>query len=125
MTSAWSITASAAVPRGAFVDFPLGHTTGKPHDPDGQRALVEAGLRCLETVTTPGTIVDLGASWGDDAWRADPMRTKVRNSASGRTGDSRTERHDTPQYQTDDDRLLAEERHGSEIACRACAGFDD
>lgn len=124
MTSAWSITASAAAPRGAFVDFPLGHTTGKPHDPAGQRAIVEAGLRCLETVTTAGTIVDLGVTWGDDAWRADPMRTKVRNGSGG-TGDSRTERHDTPQYQTDDDRRLAEARHGSEVACRACVGFDD
>jgi len=132
MTSAWSITAAVNPPRAAFVDYPLGHTTGLPHDRPGQRALLEAALGAFATIDTPGTIVDLGLDWGDDAWRANPMRGDSRTAprraagggSSGDRGDSRTERYDTPQYQTDEDRALAEARHGAEVACRACVGFD-
>jgi hypothetical protein len=134
MTSAWSITAAARAPRAAFVDHPLGHTTGRAGDPAGQRAIVEAGLRGFETIGEPGTIIDLGCDWGEDGWRADPLRTGDRGSAadgSGRdgsgadgAGDSRTARHETPQYQTPEDRALAEARVGPEAACRACVGFD-
>jgi hypothetical protein len=140
MTSAWSITAAVAPPRAAFVDHPLGHTTGKPGDPAGQRAIVEAGLRCLETISEPATIVDLGVEWGDDGWRADPLRTgdpqpgdagsertddSGATAPSGRGGsDTRTARHDTPQYQSPEDLALARARVGDELACRACVGFD-
>ena len=54
MTSAWSITAAVWPPRAAFVDHPLGHTTGRAGDPAGQRAIVEADavvVRTLMTVT--------------------------------------------------------------------------
>ena len=131
MTSAHSITAAVNPPRAAFVDYPLGHTTGEPHDPAGQRALLEAAFRAFAGITEPGTIVDLGVDWGDDAWRADPMRGDSRTASrtaqrdgSSRRGDSRTERFDTPQYQDDEDRRRAEERLGAEVACRACVGFD-
>ena len=40
MTSAWSITASVNPPRAAFVDYPLGHTTGQPHDRADQLRIV-------------------------------------------------------------------------------------
>ncbi len=131
MTSAWSITAAVNPPRAAFVDYPLGHTTGQPHDPTGQRALLEAAFTAFEEATVAGTIVDLGLHWGDDAWRADPMRGDSRTAPKSKAdrgaprSDSRTERFDTPQYQSDEDRELAELRHGEEIACRACVGFDD
>jgi hypothetical protein len=136
MTSAWSITAAVAPPRAAFVDHPLGHTTGKAGDPAGQRAIVEAGLRGFETITEPGTIVDLGVGWGEDGWRADPLRTAAPNrsgttgtdgaagNGTGGDGDSRTARHATPQYQSLEDLRLAQERLGEDVACRACVGFD-
>jgi hypothetical protein len=108
------------------VDHPLGHTTGKPGDPAGQRAIVEAGLRGFETIIEPGTIIDLGCQWGDDAWRADPLRTSgAGDGGSGDgSGDSRTARHPTPQYQSAEDQQLAEARVGPDVACRACVGFD-
>lgn len=135
MTSAWSITAAVGAPRAAFVDYPLGHTSGKPGDPAGQDAILRAALAAFETIDVPGTIVDLGVDWGDDAWRDRPMATSVQDRPVG-TGprsprgddggaeDARTERHDTPQYQTAEDRALAEARVGAEVACRACVGFD-
>ncbi|MGD9751320.1 MAG: hypothetical protein AB7W59_10020 [Acidimicrobiia bacterium] len=136
MTSAWSITASANPPRAAFVDYPLGHTSGQPHDPADQRRLVRAALDCFATITEPGTIVDLGADWGSQEWRENPLRGASRTASTGGrkeraaedgdgSGDSRTARHPTPQYQTDDDRLAAEARHGVDVACAACVGFDD
>lgn len=126
MTSAWSITDVVHPPRAAFVDYPLGHTTGRAHDPATQRTIVAAALHAFETITEPGTIVDLGLSWGSDDWRADPLRTGPRTAGKGTSGssDARTERHDTPQYQSDADQRLAEARLGVEVACRACVGFD-
>lgn len=133
MTSAWSITEAVRVPRAAFVDYPLGHTVGEPHDPAGQRELLRAALSCFATIERPETIVDLGLEWGDDAWREQPLRGTARTvtpapAAAGRAAaersDSRVERHDTPQYQTEADRTAAEARHGEEVACRACVGFD-
>ena len=123
MTSAWSITSAVWPPRAAFVDHPLGHTTGKAGDPAGQRAIVEAGLRGFETITEAGTIVDLGCDWGEQLWRANPLHTGDQGGNGG-GGDSRTARHETPQYQTPADRVLAEARVGVEAACRACVGFD-
>ena len=131
MTSAWTITAAVNPPRAAFVDYPLGHTTGQAHDPVGQRTLLEAAFTAFEAATVPGAIVDLGLQWGDDAWRADPMRGDSRTATTSQAdrgtarSDSRTERFDTPQDQSEEDRRLAEQRHGEEIACRACVGFDD
>lgn len=117
LTSAWSITRSVWPPRAAFVDLPLGHTSGRPGDRDGQRRLVRNALAAFESITVPGTIVDLGESWGDDAWRADPM-------GGGKGGDSRSERLPSPQYQNDDDARRAAERLGEDVACQACAVFD-
>lgn len=124
MTSAWSITAAVRPPRAAFVDFPLGHTTGKANDPEGQRAIVTAALAAFETVTEAGTIVDLGCAWGDDAWRANPLLAGSGGGSGGGSGDARGERHDTPQYQSDDDRRRAEARVGVDAANRACDSFD-
>ena len=93
----------------------------------GQRRIVEGALRLLETATEPGTIVDLGERWGDDAWRANPLSGGSAGSGTGSGsggGDSRTARHETPQYQTPDDARRAAERLGEEVACVACAVFD-
>ena len=70
MTSALSITRAVAPPRAAFVDFPLGHTTGKPHDRTLQRDLLRDALAAFETIATPGEIVRLPYSWDDDdGWK--------------------------------------------------------
>jgi hypothetical protein len=70
MTSALDITRSVKAPRGVFVNFPLGHQTGKPNEPDLQRRIVTDAMRAFDTITTPGTIVELPYIWdaNDRAW---------------------------------------------------------
>lgn len=130
LSSAWSITAAVWPPRAAFVDYPLGHTSGRPFAADEQRAIVSGALSVLETATEPGWAETLPFSWGDDGWRAAPLQgaslTRDRAAVGARSanGDNRGERHATPQYQTADDARLAAARHGDEVACQACVGFD-
>ena len=68
MTSAWDITESVVPPRSIYFHAPLGHTTGRPGDIQGQTAIVsaalEAGMRA-----SPGEIVRLPNQWtGDVGW---------------------------------------------------------
>jgi hypothetical protein len=99
MTSALDITRSVNPPRAAFLDFPLGHTTGKPHQPQLQRQIMREALEAFASLTTPGSIKMLPLVWSDDeAWKLEAF--------SG--PDDRTERLDTPQYQSEEDRRLAE-----------------
>jgi len=107
MTSAHSITASANPPRAAFTDFPLGHTCGPPDRPVEQRSIMRDALALFETLEQPG-IVELGYAW-PAPWKAAALRPE----------DHRTPRHDTPQYQNQDDRTAAVAAYGVGIACRA------
>ena len=72
MTSALDITRSVNPPRAVFVNFPLGHQTGKAHQRDLQRQIVRDALRAFETIGTPGTIVELPYVWdpNDRQWEA-------------------------------------------------------
>ena len=64
------ITEAVRPPRSVFLDYPLGSTCGRPHDPANQRAVLRAGLRLLETGCTPGQIVDLPYVWSaDETWK--------------------------------------------------------
>ena len=125
-TSARTITASANPPRSVFVDLPLGHTTGLPDDPDGQRQLLTEGLRSAAAITEPGTIVDLPYRYVDDDWKANPLgwsrKRQTSGAASKPSGDSRTGRSDQPRYQNDDDREAAEAVSWDE-QCRTCIGL--
>lgn len=100
MSSALDITRAVAPPRAAFLDYPLGHTTGKPHAPALQRAIVRQALEAFTTLTEPGGVVMLPFRWSDDdeEWQATAQRGP----------DDRRPRYDTPQYQTEADRHLAE-----------------
>jgi len=109
MTSAQDITRGVNPPRAAFLDFPLGHTTGKPHEPDLQRRILVEALSSFETLTAPGTIKELPFCWSEDEeWKAKAFAE----------GDDRIPRHDTPQYQDEEDRRRAE-REGSP-SCPVC-----
>jgi hypothetical protein len=70
MTSALDITQAVKAPRGVFVNYPLGHQTGKPNDPENQRAIVRDAMRAFETIQTPGEIVQLPYVWdpNDRTW---------------------------------------------------------
>ncbi len=70
MTSALDVTQAVKPPRSVFVNFPLGHQTGKPHQPELQRNIVRDAFHALETITTPGEIIALPYTWdkNDDSW---------------------------------------------------------
>lgn len=109
MTSALDITRAVNPPRAAFLDFPLGRTTGKPREPELQREILIGALSSLETMTAPGSVKELPFRWSEDEeW-------KVKAFAEG---DDRAPRHDTPQYQEEEDRLRAH-REGSP-SCPVC-----
>jgi hypothetical protein len=70
MTSAMDITRAVNPPRAVFVNFPLGHQTGKPNQPALQREIVREALRVFETIDKPGTLVELPCVWdpNDRRW---------------------------------------------------------
>lgn len=109
MGSALDIMQAVNPPRAAFLDFPLGHTTGEPQKPELQREILLQALKGFTSLTSPGSIKMLPFRWsaGDD-WKI----------TASKDGDTRTERHDTPQYQLEEDRLLAEQNEPE--ACLVC-----
>ena len=99
MTSALDITQAVNPPRAAFLDFPLGHTTGKPHEPALQRAIMCEALEAFTSLTTPGAVKCLPFRWStEEDWK----------DTAQRGPDDRRARYDTPQYQNEADRRLAE-----------------
>ena len=98
--SALDILEAGAPPRAVFVDYPLGHSAGRPFDRADQDRVVGAALQAFGTIGTPGTIVRLDAHWDDDGWRV--------AASSTHGADTRMPRDTSPQYQTEDDRRLAE-----------------
>ncbi len=123
VSAARDITAAARPPRAVFVDFPLGHTTGRPDDPDLSLAIVRSALDLVPRAAEQ--LVDLPFHWSDDddwkntAYRPapDPLTGEVRHL------DDRTERVATPSFQTDQDATAAAEAHEGR-QCEVCAGID-
>ena len=105
MTSAHSITASVNPPRAAFLDFPLGHTAGRPNDLAEQIEIIRAALAVFAT-SGRGEITALPFEWNaDHSWKAKVMAGAA---ASGETGDDRVERFSEPQYQSAADAAIAD-----------------
>ena len=50
-------------PRSVFLNFPLGHQCGRPHDIQLQTRILKDAINVLATATTPGDIVDLPYEW--------------------------------------------------------------
>ncbi len=121
MTSALSITRAANPPRAAFLDYPLGHTTGKPREPELQRSILRDALGGFASLTEPGSVATLDYAWAsDDAWKDGAMRADPDAGASrSEAPDDRVERRDAPQYQTERDRELAEQALASG-GCATC-----
>jgi hypothetical protein len=94
MTSSWVITASANPPRAAYLDYPLGHTAGRPNQLAEQIEIATAALALIASATEPGQIVPLPHRWPTE-WK-----TKARMLS-----DKRSERYGTPQYERADDEL--------------------
>ncbi len=121
MSSAYSITAAVHPPRAVFLDFPLGHTAGKPHDKALQRKIMIDTLSALDGIQIPGTIRTLKYRWStDNAWKRTAMRTKPGKQAA----DDRVARHATPQYQAPEDAQAAQ-RNLDAGGCPGCIWLTD
>jgi hypothetical protein len=98
--SALDIFEAGRPPRATFVDYPLGHTTGKPFEPADQLGIVRAALEGLETMTRAEEFRHLPNQWdAAGQWRADTTRAD--------RGDTRQPRDETPQFQYPADREAA------------------
>ncbi len=58
-----AFTAAVGVPRLAAIAYPLSRPLGRPHDAEGQRAVLRAVLQGLSTAKEPGTVVELPFVW--------------------------------------------------------------
>ncbi len=96
-----------------FVDLPLGHTSGLPHDFSGQRILLTEGLTAAHRLAEPGTIVDLPYRYIDDHWKAEPLGwsriRQIEQTTAEPAGDTRSERSPEPKYQDEADRIAAQQ----------------
>jgi hypothetical protein len=125
MSSARDITAAVNPPRAVFLDWPLGHTSGRPRQPSVNADVMRATLAAFETIDAPGTIIDLAFPWAaDDDWKDRVMRPRPPSGTGApAAADDRVGRHPTPQYQATDDALAAAASHRG-ADCVVCAGID-
>ena len=137
MSSARDITRAAWPPRSAYLDYPLGHTSGRPHEPELNQQILRDALAAFENLRVPGSMAHLPYRWSDsDRWkdRVFAPATKAEDlpecavptgeaAANATYDDDRVERHPTPQYQTDEDAAAARASHDGE-ECLVCAGID-
>ena len=106
IASALDIIEAGRPPRAVFVDYPLGHSTGRAFDAAGQTEIVAAALQAFESIDVAGQIMPLPLQWSaDQSWRAQAVDLN--------RGDTRQIRDTTPRYQNDADRVLAESRERS------------
>jgi hypothetical protein len=98
--SAHDILSSGRPPRAAFVDYPLGHSSGKPFDDADQSAIVRGVLAGLAAASEPGALRVLPQLWdAGEEWKEEAGRT--------RGADTRRPRDETPQFQFPADREAA------------------
>lgn len=67
LSSALDITKKIRPPRTVFVNYPLGHTAGKPDDIDDQKNILLQALSLLENGQS-GQIKVLDVTWNDPKW---------------------------------------------------------
>jgi hypothetical protein len=72
VTLSWmpELTRAVGVPRLAGISYPLSRPLGRPHDPDGQRAVLSATLALLETATGSDHYVELPFVWPETVAQA-------------------------------------------------------
>ena len=64
------LTRAVGVPRLAGISYPMGRPLGRPHDADGQRAVLRSVLELLETAQGPDTYVELPFVWPESPAQA-------------------------------------------------------
>ncbi|HYL60291.1 MAG TPA: hypothetical protein VEU51_15590 [Candidatus Acidoferrales bacterium] len=60
------LSAQVMPPRTVFVNFPMGNPFGRAFDKLRQRAILLDALSALETVKSPGAILDLPYKWHEE-----------------------------------------------------------
>lgn len=97
--SALDILKAGRPPRARFVNYPLGFESGRFEDRQNQYDVVVEALRGFDEMTTPG-IETMSFEW-QQGW--DRVNARERGKL-----DHRSPRTTTPQYQNEEDRLMAE-----------------
>ena len=101
--SALDILRAGKPPRAKFVNYPLGFESGRFRDRQNQFDVVAEALKAFDEMTSPGVDI-LSYEWRV-GWDMVNAREKGKL-------DHRSPRTTTPQYQTEEDRLMAEGREG-------------
>ena len=97
--SARDILVAGAPPRAVFVDYPLGHSAGRPFDAVDQLSIVSAAITAFEAFAQNDGVLTLPNQWPEQGWQSSAM-----NPAAG---DTRSVRDTSPQWQYDEDRIAA------------------
>ena len=64
------LTRAVGVSRLAGISYPMGRPLGRPHDADGQRAVLRSVLELLATAPGPDTYVELPFVWPESPAQA-------------------------------------------------------
>jgi hypothetical protein len=64
------LTRAVGVPRLAGISYPMGQPLGRPHDADGQRAVLRETLKLLASACRPDTYVELPFKWPESPAQA-------------------------------------------------------
>jgi hypothetical protein len=64
------LTRAVGVSRVAGISYPMGRPLGRPHDADGQRAVLRSVLELLTTAPGPDTYVELPFVWPESPAQA-------------------------------------------------------
>ena len=64
------LTRAVGVPRLAGISYPMGQPFGRPHDADGQRAVLRAMLDLLASAPGPDTYIELPFVWPESPAKA-------------------------------------------------------
>ncbi len=64
------LTRAVGVPRLAGLSYPFGRPLGRPHDADGQRAVLRAMLEVLASASGPDTYIELPFTWPESPAQA-------------------------------------------------------
>ena len=64
------LTRAVGVPRLAGIGYPMGRPLGRPHDADGQRAVLRQVLELLSSAPAPDTYVELPFVWPESPAQA-------------------------------------------------------
>lgn len=124
LSSAYDITRAVNPPRAVYLDYPLGHTSGRVEQAELNRDIVHHALTAFHELQEPGSMIHLPYRWSEsDDWKDGVMRSKTSSKGGVETEDDRVARLPTPQYQLESDAEAAAASHDGQT-CLVCAGVD-